>query len=301
MIHDFSKVFDTDNPEWLKVLEIFERNECFDKKKTPGRALHHKFPRSFSKLLNEDVDNDLDNIVSLPLEDHFMIHYYYYRLSKGQYKGRMALAFAYMMNCNFEELNLLSPDIAEQLAKEYAEQIEEIIESTKIVKIGSKHSKETIENMKAAWARRKADNNWKPMPLTAEQRQKISDALKGIKRSEETRAKMSEAKKTQIKTKEHCLNQQESRNKTLAKMSEEERKEKFGKSRRGKHPILSEETKQKISEAKMGHTVSDETRRKMSKTRKGKKHGPMSEEHKERIRQGKLRKKYESMILERKE
>ena len=75
MVHDFSLVFDTENPLWKNVLEIFKRNESYPKKCVKGRSLHHKFPRSFSKLLNEDVDNDSDNLVSLPLADHFMIHY----------------------------------------------------------------------------------------------------------------------------------------------------------------------------------------------------------------------------------
>lgn len=284
MIHDFSKVFDTDNPEWLKVLEIFERNECFDKKKTPGRALHHKFPRSFSKLLNEDVDNDLDNIVSLPLEDHFMVHYYYYRLAKEQFKARMALAFTYMMNCKFEELSQISPDIAEKLSKEYAENESEILKETGKARIGSKRTDETIENMKAAWVKRK-ENGLNYIP-TEETKQKQSQALLGRKKSAEHCKHISEARTGMKFTKEHCINQQESRNKTLAEMTEDERKEKFGKAMRGKHNIITEETKRKISQAKMGHTVSDEARRKMSEKAKGRKLKPETIEKMKQARKG---------------
>lgn len=266
MIHDFSKVFDTDNPEWLKVLEIFDRNESFAKKKTPGRALHHKFPRSFSKLINEDVDNDLDNIVSLPLEDHFMIHYYYYRLAKEQFKARMALAFTYMMNCKFEELSQISPDIAEKLSKEYAENETEVNRLIGEIHKGSKRTYETIENMKAAWVRRK--ENGPEKPHTEEHKQKISNSLKGIKRSPETRAKMSAAKKKYVFTEEHLQHIKEA--KARNGLSEETRY-RMGSGMRGKHPVFSEEHNRKISEAKMGHTTSDEARKKMSAAKKGKK------------------------------
>ena len=229
MTHDFSKVFDTDNPEWLKVLEIFERNECFDKKKTPGRALHHKFPRSFSKLINEDVDNDLDNIVSLPLEDHFMIHYYYYRLAKEQFKARMALAFTYMMNCKFEELNQISPDVAEKLSKEYAENESEILKETGKARIGSKRTDETIENMKAAWVKRK--KNGPEKPHTEEHKQKISNSMKGIKRSEETRKKISEARKQMGFSEEHLQHIKEAK---ANKIYTDEERYRMGNGMRGK-------------------------------------------------------------------
>ena len=52
MVHDFSLVFDTENPLWNNVLEIFKRNESYPKKCVKGRSLHHKFPRAISKYLN---------------------------------------------------------------------------------------------------------------------------------------------------------------------------------------------------------------------------------------------------------
>ena len=266
MIHDFSKVFDTDNPEWLKVLEIFERNEQYPKKRVRGRAFHHKFPRSCSKLLNEAEDNDSDNMISLSFADHFMIHYYYYRLSKEQFKARMALAFTYMMNCKFEELNQISPDIAEKLSKEYAENESEILKETGKARIGSKRTEETIKNMKAAWVKRK--ENGPEKPHTEEHKQKISNSLKGIKRSPETRAKMSAAKKKYVFTEEHLQHIKEA--KARNGLSEETRY-RMGSGMRGKHLVFSEEHNRKISEAKMGHTTSDEARKKMSAAKKGKK------------------------------
>lgn len=116
--HDYSKVFDTDNELWQRVLEIYEANEKYPKKIVSGRNLHHKFPRSFSKKLGEDVDNDKDNMVSLSLSDHFLIHYYYYKLARTGYKQSMAMAFSLMAK---KQLKYISADTAESMAKDYEE------------------------------------------------------------------------------------------------------------------------------------------------------------------------------------
>lgn len=284
MVHDFSLVFDTENPLWKNVLEIFKRNESYAKKRVRGRALHHKYPRCFSKLLNEEVDNDSDNLVSLPLADHFMIHYYYYKLGKAQYKAKMALAFTYMLNCHYEELSSISPEIAEQLSKEYELNESEILKEIGKNHIGSKRNEETIAKMKEAWVKRK-ESGYTYVP-TEETKQKQSVALKGIKKSEKHCKHISESRKGMKFTEEHCKNQQESRNKTISNMSEEERKEKFGKSMRGKHPVFSEEHNKKISQSKMGHSVSYEARRKISEAKKGKKLSPETIEKMRQIRKG---------------
>lgn len=116
MTHDFSLVFDTDNPLWQRVLEIYELNEKYPKKVVSNRNLHHKFPRSFSKKLNEEVDNDKDNLISLSLADHFLIHYYYYKLAKKGYRQSMATAFTLMAR---KSIKYMTPDTAEMIAKDY--------------------------------------------------------------------------------------------------------------------------------------------------------------------------------------
>ena len=282
MEHNFTDVFDTTNPLWENVLKIFNDNENYKKKKTKGRCLHHKFPRSFSKLLNENVDNDSDNLISLSLSDHFMIHYYYYKLAKEQFKARMALAFSYMMNCKFEELSEISPDTALVLSKEYEETESEILKETGKARIGSKRTNETIENMKAAWIKRKENGSEKP--LTEEQKQKISNSLKGIKRSEETKKKISEARKRIGFSEEH---RQHIREAKANKIYTDEERYRMGNGMRGKHPVFSEEHNKKISQSKMGHTVSDEARRKMSEKAKGRKLKPETIEKMKQIRKGK--------------
>ena len=123
MNHDFSLVFETDNEYWKRVLDIFERNEQYPKKIVKGRNLHHKFPRSFSKKLGEEVDNDKDNLISLSLADHFLVHYYYYKLAKKGYRQSMATAFTFMAK---KSIKYMSPDTAEMIAKDYEEATHEV-------------------------------------------------------------------------------------------------------------------------------------------------------------------------------
>jgi len=118
MNHDYSVVFDTDSEYWARVLEIFEANEKYEKKIVKNRNLHHKFPKSFSKKLGEEIDNDKDNLISLSLSDHFLVHYYYYLLAKKGFRQPMAAAFRLMARSAFK---YLTPDTAEKVAKDYAE------------------------------------------------------------------------------------------------------------------------------------------------------------------------------------
>ena len=118
MKHDFNIVFETENELWNKVLEIWNSNEKFPKKKVSNRHLHHKFPRSFSKKLKEDVDNDKDNLVSLTPGDHFMIHFLYWKLARKGYRASMALAFnlmyrKYVSKISLETVKFIKNDIDE--------------------------------------------------------------------------------------------------------------------------------------------------------------------------------------------
>lgn len=118
MKHNFDEVFDTTSPYWQRVLDIFDKNEKYEKKKVSNRNLHHKFPRSFSKKLGEPVDNDRDNLISLSLADHFLVHYYYYKLAKKGFRQSMATAFTFMTK---KCIKFMTPDTAEAMAKDYDE------------------------------------------------------------------------------------------------------------------------------------------------------------------------------------
>lgn len=271
MVHDFSLVFDTENPLWNNVLEIFKRNESFEKKKTPGRALHHKYPRAFSRMLNESEDNDEDNLISLSFQDHFMIHYYYYTLAKEKFKSRMALAFKLMADIEVGSIKEISSiEIAEKVAKAHQEATELANEFSSI--------------------------NGKTRTVSEEQKQQISNTLKGHYISEETRRKIAKSKTGQKWTEEQKarlsairmghpdyltddgrqrIKEANRRNKLGTKASEETRK-KMSKSQKGKHSQkrkpLTEEQKKYLSEKLKGRKISDEQKAKLSALKKGRKY-----------------------------
>ena len=263
MIHDFSKVFDTDNPEWQKVLEIFERNECFDKKKTPGRALHHKFPKSFSKMLNEEIDNEPDNLISLEYKDHFLLHYYYYRLAKeGGCKQRMALAFKYMVEADGmpkEEINDKNLEVFMEAYNDATIKACELYSSI--------HKGKTIsEEQKKIIAETMRNRIW-----TDEQRKRMSEQRKGRKLSDYQKQKLKEANTGRICSEE---TREKIRQSNLGQKRSEETKAKLREAR--KSYVCSEETKEKLRKANTGRKMSDEFRKKVSEGRTGMK---FSEEH----------------------
>jgi hypothetical protein len=199
MQHDFSIVFETDNPYWQRVLDIFEKNEKFEKKIVKNRNLHHKFPRSFSKILGEPVDNDKDNLISLSLADHFLVHYYYYLLAKKGYRQSMATAFTFMAK---KGLKYTTPDTAEAMAKDYADAVaianqaqSDRMKGNDFFK-GHTLSKEARKLISDNHADVSGSNN--PMwgkHQSEECKRKISVANKGRKFSEDTRRMWSESRK----------------------------------------------------------------------------------------------------------
>lgn len=113
--HNFDEVFDTSDPLWQKVLEIIEKNQKYPKKIVKNRNLHHIWPRSFSKKQNEPADNDKDNLISLSVGDHYLIHFYYYKLARKGYRQSMSLAF---LNMAKKALKYTSKETAESIAKD---------------------------------------------------------------------------------------------------------------------------------------------------------------------------------------
>lgn len=264
MVHDFSLVFDTENPLWNNVLEIFKRNESFEKKKTPGRALHHKYPRAFSRMLNENEDNDEDNLISLAYQDHFMIHYYYYTLAKEKFKSRMALAFKLMADTEVGSIKeITSIEMAEKIAKTHQEATE--------------------------LANEFSSNNLKGRIISEEQRKQISESLKGHILSEETRRKIAESKTGQKWTEEQKARLSEQRMGHPDYLTDEGRQRIKEANRRNKLGTkASEETRKKMSESQKGHIgafkgkhLSEEHKVKLSEKLKGRK---LTEEHKEKLK-----------------
>lgn len=185
MHHDFSIVFDTESPLWQKVLDIFEKNEKFLKKIVKNRNLHHKFPRSFSKKFGEAVDNDPDNLISLSPADHFLVHYYYYKIAKKGYRSSMALAFRMMAR---DKMKTISPETAEAIARDFELAKIEIVPGMK----GKQASEETKLKMRIAKIGKKRK------PFSEETKRKMSEKAKGRIISNEQRKKMSETVKNKV-------------------------------------------------------------------------------------------------------
>lgn len=190
MTHDFSLCFDTENEYWQRVLDIFAKNEKYEKKVVSNRNLHHKFPRSFSKILGEPVDNDKDNLISLSLPDHFLVHYYYYLLAKKGYRQAMATAFTFMAK---KGLKYLSPETAEEMAKDYEEAVVISNRATSERMKGFIHSDETKEKISKTKKENMSDETklkiatakteyWKTHTIPDEQQKRMAKSRLGKKR-----------------------------------------------------------------------------------------------------------------------
>lgn len=181
MQHDWNKYFDTESEYWIKIQKIYDENEKYPKIIVSGRNLHHKFLRSFSKIEKEPIDNDLDNLVSLDIADHYLIHYYLWKCTKKGYRRQTAMSFKCM---NETAQKYITDDIVELLAIEYKKAIQEISFSeshkrniSKALK-GKKKSKEHIQHIKDTFK-----NGRKPSMLgkhvSEENKRKLSEARKG--------------------------------------------------------------------------------------------------------------------------
>lgn len=91
-----SKYLDTSSVFYDKLINIYEENEYFPKKRVTGRNLHHKKLKSWSRFDKEQVDNTPENLVSLSYPDHILAHYYIYRCAKKPYLASAARAWWFM-------------------------------------------------------------------------------------------------------------------------------------------------------------------------------------------------------------
>lgn len=270
MTHDYNQVFHTDRPEWQDVLNIFYQNEQFPKKRVRGRAYHHKFPRAFSRMLNEPIDNSPDNIVSLSFAQHLIIHYYYYILAKKPYKYRMALAFKYMIDTSKQHITDISQEIINDMATKYQD----------AVMLANEYASITYKNRPiTAETRKRISKALKGHPVSEETRKKNRDAHRGLKWTDEQKAKLSAIRKGHpdyLTEEGRARLKMKLRLNKLGTTATEETKKKMSLSQkghigafRGKH--LSEEHRKNISDSmKKAHIVrSKETREKMSASRLG--------------------------------
>ena len=88
----------------LKEMTFFINNEYLQKycqtierhRRTPVRARlthkHHIIPKSWFKLTNNQINNDLNNLVNLPYREHFLAHYYLCLCTEDPFKYANQLA-----------------------------------------------------------------------------------------------------------------------------------------------------------------------------------------------------------------
>ena len=120
MDHNWEKYVDTSSELFEQLMSIYEKNDAFPKKVVKGRNLHHKFLRSWSKAENEEIDNDPDNLVSLGLGDHFLVHWILWKISKVGWKRYTARAALLMYK---KSLKYLTLDAAADIANEWNEEM----------------------------------------------------------------------------------------------------------------------------------------------------------------------------------
>ncbi len=77
------------------------------------------------------------------------------------------------------------------------------------------------------------------------------------------------------------------------KHTKESRQNMVNGARGRRRPVLTEEHRRKISEARMGQRLTEETKRKVSETKRGKKNGPLSEEHRRKLSEARRGKRFD--------
>ena len=189
MKHNWENYFDISSEYWKKVEKIYEDSESFPKKVVKDRNLHHKFPKSFSKKDGVDIDNDVDNLVSLSLADHFRVHYYLWKCALKGYRSMMARAFTFMRK---KAVVYATDETIEQIARDYEGAMKEAAKASSESKkgkytgennpfYGKHHSTETRKKLRESQKGKQAGEK-NPMygkHHTDEARRKMSEAHKG--------------------------------------------------------------------------------------------------------------------------
>lgn len=195
MQHNWDKYFDTKSEYWEKAQKIYEENDNYPKIVVPGRNLHHKFLRSFSRLEGTEIDNDKENLVSLSEGDHFLVHYYLWKCTNTGYRNRTAMPVRFMYK---KAAKYLTDEIAELIAKEWT------CKGVYSCKHSEKTKRKISKSVKKVYEERGTEfiSEATKAGMTEEVRKKISDSKRGKKSSwkgkhptDDSRKKMSESHK----------------------------------------------------------------------------------------------------------
>lgn len=98
-----------DNEYLIKYAQLIERN-----RRTPVRGKqthkHHIVPKSWFKLTEAVINNDLNNLVNLPIREHILAHYYLCLCTEDPFRFANQLALVCLQTqkrINSVDLNLL--------------------------------------------------------------------------------------------------------------------------------------------------------------------------------------------------
>ena len=264
MEHNWEKYFDTTSEYWEKLQALYAANEHYPKKVVKGRNLHHKFLRSFSKKDKEHQDDDDENLVSLSEGDHFLAHFYIWKLANKGYRASAALAVRMMYR---KSLKYITAEIAEDIAKVW--QSKEYIPTDetrrKLSDANKGHKVSEEAKRKISDANKGKPSNYKGKHRSEETKRKLSEAIKGHTVSEETKRKIAAAMKGKPSNHKGKQLSEETKRKIAETLKGQPSPNK------GKH--LSDEQRRKISDAKKGKHCSEETKRKIAEAMAGKRAG----------------------------
>ena len=154
----FDEMFPNKNNEYYrKYIELIDYAKSEEYELQEYYEKHHIVPRSFYEKKHMSIDNSDDNLVALNLADHFMAHWYITKCCVQKMKRSMEYAVVLMSNMVNCKTNREDTAIAKAVAFALSK----------------------VDKMK--------------IPMSEEQRRKISEALIGTTLSEEHKKKISEA------------------------------------------------------------------------------------------------------------
>ena len=155
----FDEMFPNKNNEYYrKYIELIDYAKSEEYELQEYYEKHHIVPRSFYEKKHMSIDNSDDNLVALNLQDHFMAHWYMSKCCVQKMKRSMEYAVVLMSNMVNCKTNREDTAIAKAVAFALSK----------------------VDKMK--------------IPMSEEQRRKISESLTGHHPSEETRNRMSKSK-----------------------------------------------------------------------------------------------------------
>ena len=89
-----------DNEYLEKYSQTIERNT-----RTPVRShrthKHHIIPKSWFKLMDKEINNQLNNLVNLPCREHVLAHYYLCLCTQDPFRYANELALQCLLSSNY--------------------------------------------------------------------------------------------------------------------------------------------------------------------------------------------------------